>query len=237
MLYVTDDIGVRVLGKAHGDTPPRPEFLIVELSIAGQPKILFSVIYRPPKAGYFTDFEYVFSGLSPVYSNIVIIGDFNIDMLTSNFESGTLRGFVESNGLHMIPFSSTHNLLNSNTWIDHCIVDDSSKVLDACQLPVPFLSQHDALVVTLLSRVPQAMPQKITYRDFRNFDHDVFIQHLGCADWNSFYNFNDVNDMAEFLTNSLTSSLDTVAPMRSVFPRNACRPAPWLTDEIKALMR
>lgn len=115
----------------HSVFPLRPEYLIVELSVHCKFKLLFFVVYHPLKFGHLSDFENSFSLFSTSYRNLVIIGDLNIDLYSPAFDADaiTFRAFVEGSGLYLLPFSPTYHLPISQLWIDHCIVDDVSKVI------------------------------------------------------------------------------------------------------------
>lgn len=77
-LYVRKSLKYKIIicSKANSLT----EFLFIEVDLNGR-KIAVGVIYRPPNAIGVSDLTDLFSNLISTYSEIVVIGDFNINYL------------------------------------------------------------------------------------------------------------------------------------------------------------
>ena len=98
-----------------------------------------------------------------------------------------------------------------------------------------FLSSHDQISVTYKIKVERHIRRTVCARDFRSFDIRNFSRELESYDWNSLLNAQDVNDKTAMLCNFLTDCFDNHAPLREFSPKHL--PAPWLSKEIKAMMR
>ncbi|KAG8235347.1 hypothetical protein J437_LFUL015856 [Ladona fulva] len=144
----------------------KPEFIFFDVSGFNAAKLLLCVIYRPPKCGLFADFESVFSRFYPTYKNVVIIGDFNVDMHRSYYEMLS---------------DPTHHNERSHTLIDLCFVDDLEKVVDNSQYSVPFLSAHDLIHITYNFSSSQRTLTPINSRDIKHFDKSLYQQDLFSA--------------------------------------------------------
>ncbi|KAG8230118.1 hypothetical protein J437_LFUL010610, partial [Ladona fulva] len=66
---------------------------------------------------------------------IVIVGDFNADLLCDSYYSSFIRNFIYSCNLYLVTTQPTHHTENSHTLLDLCIVDFSDKVSSFSQSP------------------------------------------------------------------------------------------------------
>lgn len=93
-VYVHESLKVKVLELSPNSTLNDSEYIISELSSSDNHPVLFSTIYRRLKGTLFTEFLNVISRHSFAYSNIIINGDLNCDLLNVNFESRFLKDLV-----------------------------------------------------------------------------------------------------------------------------------------------
>lgn len=77
--------------------------------------MLICVVYRPLHAALLDDFEKDFDEISPVYSNIIITGDLNINLLHNTYQAKCLKDFCNAQSLYLVPFSATHHTSSSDT--------------------------------------------------------------------------------------------------------------------------
>ncbi len=63
--------------------PDRPEFLFLDVNVNGT-HVLVSVCYRPPQIGHLVNFEHTLLDLMVSYSHVIVMGDFNTDLLGPN---------------------------------------------------------------------------------------------------------------------------------------------------------
>ena len=74
-----------------------PEFMMVEISPAQSSKLIFCLVYRPPRIGFLTDFTDAFAEISHLYSDYIIVGDFNANMMCQTTDSRFLQKFIDDN--------------------------------------------------------------------------------------------------------------------------------------------
>lgn len=77
-VYINQLFNYKIISASQPVYSNKPEYLILEISHGW--KLLLCVVYRPPKAGQLNELFDILANLVPQYLNIVIIGDFNIDL-------------------------------------------------------------------------------------------------------------------------------------------------------------
>ena len=83
------------------------------------PKMLFIVMYRPPNstADFFNDLTKFVEDVYPQYHEIIVVGDFDIDMLHN--KRNRLKTILSDVGFTQIINTATRVTKNSATLIDH----------------------------------------------------------------------------------------------------------------------
>lgn len=173
-MYVRNVIKCRELIPGFSPTSA-VEYIVTEVNIHNI-QLLLIVVYRPPKVGFFTDLENILLNYCPLYSNVVVLGDFNTDFNSHSSDKNYLNNLFASFGLKIIPMKSTHFTINSNSWKDLMFINEEleEKLISKGQNQVPFLSSHDLIYMELNISRPEILPTTVTGRDLRNFDHDSF---------------------------------------------------------------
>lgn len=129
--YARDYFNVKIIAHSQGKIP---EFVIAEL-IHFHNKILLAVVYRRPNAAYPSHFFGCLAPLLPIYTNVVVTGDFNANMCTQNPASANLQGLIDSHSLYLVPSEPTHHVHwidrpASHTWLDLFITKEADSVLE-----------------------------------------------------------------------------------------------------------
>ena len=140
-------------------------------------KFLLCVVYRPPKVVFFSDLEDVLFRYTPLYSEVVILGDFNCDFNGNSPDRIYLNNLFSSFSLTVLPLNSSLFTSTSNSWIDLIIVrgPENDRVSSFGQFPVPFLSAHDLIYVYLNISTPEFAPRQIRYHDLKNLKGEAFL--------------------------------------------------------------
>ncbi|KAI5717914.1 hypothetical protein M8J77_013445 [Diaphorina citri] len=161
------------------------------------------------------------------------VGDFNVDLSTTNSASALFRDRFTSLNLHILPTDTTHHTATSHSLLDLMVVGDERSILTHGKLPVGS-SDHDLvyLVFELYSSRPR--PKLITCRNFKNFNPDLFLSDAISADWNSVYSTPDIDSKVLTFNNLVISLFDKHAPFHTFMAKH--RPAPWLSLEIKNML-
>ena len=116
--------------------------------------MLFTTMYKRPKGLLCDDFVVVLSRFSFAYSNIIISGDSNCNLCSSNFEASLLRELTSSRALSIMASGPTHHTASAESWLDVSIVDSPDKIVSFYKSDVPFIAGHDLLELTTLCRIP-----------------------------------------------------------------------------------
>ena len=157
------------------------ECICSELTISKRRWLCFSR-YRPPDPGNLSIFfEELSESLSKVilkYQNIIIMGDFNINL--------KIKGF----GLNKLDqFCNSFNLKNS-IKTETCFTKSHKSLIDLflTNKPLSFqkthvtetgLSDYHKLISTFFkSHFTRLRPKVITYRNYKKFDENVFLNDL-----------------------------------------------------------
>ena len=90
---------------------------------------MIGIVYRPPTVPLPQNFVDDFSRFAHLYININIMGDFNCNMLVNDNDSIFINNFVFSHDLYLCNEQPTHHTSYSQTLLDLCIIDSTSKML------------------------------------------------------------------------------------------------------------
>ena len=90
------------------------------------------------------------------YSTKIILDDFNTDQFSVSDDAVFIRKFIAENGLHNVPYGTTHHKPTSETWLDLCLVDEQDRILDFWKTESPFINGHDLITATLALQTPKS---------------------------------------------------------------------------------
>ena len=79
--------------------------------------------------------------------------------------------------------------------------------------------------------------ETITFRDIKNFTAGPFLNSLSEVPWESSFIFDDPNDQYEHFLSLLTDVIDEHAPMKTVKTKAKQDKLPYLTKELKAMIK
>lgn len=235
-IYLRNMFSYKIIRQSTGVYTKTPEYLILEISLTW--KLLLCVVYRPPKAGGLSDMFDVLSDLLPIYNNLVIIGDMNIDIHTDRvyYDKTLLLNTIDNLNLCILPLNPTYHLPDSDTLLDLIICNDKQRVKCFGQIPVSGLSYHDLIFVELNLKVRLNTEKNcIVVRDFKNINSDCLKRECLNIHWDDLYTSNCINDKVDVLVTSLLRLYDKYVPERKIVNnKNSC---PWINADIRHLMR
>jgi len=184
---------------------------------------------------WYDDFVTLVDKASNGRPNILLLGDFNINLLVPQraWESTfTILGFKQ---LIKDPTRVTET---STTLLDHIYVSEKSRVLSACNLKVA-ISDHDGVCCSWALRADKSNRKNqhttILFRSFKHFNKDAFLADLSTIDFQSVYNCANPDDSLAEWYRLFLGVLDQHAPLRERRVKQAQLP-PWLTKEIRDAM-
>lgn len=197
------------------------------------------VLYRPPNKAvldFLQNFEEVLGILFPKFDNILCAGDLNIDLL--KFDSSAaikLANILDTFDLKQIVSQPTRISENNATLLDIFMCSDSIAVHNVSVIDAHHLSDHCLVTCDVHTEKTKNEPRYYTSRNFKNFDNDKFLLDLGSAPFHLIYRCVDINDKIITFNNIIKNLFDIHAPIVTV--RITKQKAPWLTDNLKLMMR
>nr|CAI5851331.1 unnamed protein product [Callosobruchus analis] len=100
---------------------------------------------------------------------------------------------------------------------------------------VDHISDHKLVFCELSSIITKQQPKIITYRDFKNINHDAFKKCLSQMNFDYVYYVRDIDTKVELLTGMLNYVFDVYAPIRTA--RVIKNAAPWLTSALSRILK
>lgn len=180
----------------------RYEVMAEHCAMSGDYELLFircknfitGVVYRPPSGSlveFFRQFEILLDSLSSIDIPVVILGDFNIDLLKSGDTS--VNEFVDL--LSMYGFSNNITLptrinASSKTLIDLCLTNQDKSAVKAGVL-VSAVSDHLPLFCFIPKySLPHVLAENSTKTTRMITKHavDNFREHIASVNWNEILN-------------------------------------------------
>ena len=239
MVYIRSGILCKTLAESKLERVNETEFIILELTIESGQRFLVAAVYRRPKGLVLSTFFKLFYSYFHLYSNVILLGDLNADLLCSStasnyFYTESLKNLINDYGLYNVPFGATHHSTSPGTWLDVALVDSSDKILTFEKSMVPFICNHDYLIVDYKVESLIFNKRSVCTRDFRRFDSGSFSVQLKLQiESSSFstYLSQDPNLLLDQFQTIALRLLDEQAPftMRTIRKN----PAPWFDNVLR----
>lgn len=200
-------------------------------------KTAVGVVYKPPTFNtelFLNELEDTLILITPSMKNILITGDFNINLL--NIENAGVENFysvLETFNLKQIIEVPTRVTETSESLLDLIIVSMEEDIVEKGVIENE-LSDHHLTHCTLQVCGGRGGPRIFTYRNFKHFEYEKFQTDLFQIPWYVMFDLNSVDEKLDYLVNNLIYLFDIHAPMTT---SRFTRPyAPWITDNIKIMI-
>ena len=178
---------------------------------------------------FFHELSFSLDKASKIYENIIIMGDFNIDVKTKGMGFDKLDEFCDI-------FNLT-NLITSDT----CITKTSSSLIDLYLTNKPLSFQKSQVTETGLSDFHKLVtvffkcsysrlkPKVVTYRNYKKFDEQEFLNDLNSS--NVSLKPDDPNQNYNTLTKVFADTVNKHAPLKKKTLRG--NDAPFMNKEFR----
>ena len=173
------------------------------------------------------DFEEILEQIYTENKEIIMLGDFNLNMLDSNNIVRNWLQFIESVNRTQLVDSPTCVTATSATIIDHANIVEVF-------VPCYAISDHYPVCLTRKLSNKNNSEQKhktITYRSMSHFETSAFLTDLEAQPWSTLDNFDNPNDALDFIMQIFETVLDQHAPQRSKRVKRNLQPN-WFNQEI-----
>ncbi|MEW8547727.1 MAG: endonuclease/exonuclease/phosphatase family protein, partial [Candidatus Thiodiazotropha sp.] len=230
MVYVRNDINA----KRREDLEINNISCIwLEISQDKGKSFLIGNMYRPPdsRVEYNDRFEDFIENVSKEGKEIILLGDFNKNLLEENLDR-EWQNLTLSLGLTQMISRPTRVTPNSQTLIDH-IYASTEENISCVSVKELTVSDHYAIFGNrkINSFVHKHSHKTITYRSFKHFDESVFIDELRQIPWEILDTFDDVNECVQVWNMLFLEIVNKHVPLKQHRVRKDHQPD-WLTPEI-----
>ena len=212
------------------------ELMWLEIQPINCKPYLLGIVYRPPNSSvnFFEALEQNIENVNVYSDKIILTGDMNCNMLTTNSLSRKTTQLCNVLHLSQIVTQPTRITPNSESLIDLIF---TSKMLGKLPTGVQSvsLSDHSLVYVTLKENTPKSRPRITVARSFRNFKAEQFLSDLNLVEWYTLKEESNVEEVWGKFKKSFLNVCNKHAPYVSI--RKKTNPAPWITEEYLTLSR
>lgn len=165
--------------------------------------------------------------------NIIVMGDFNIDMKLNNHIQGKLTKVMNSVGLKQLIKEATRIVSTSETIIDLVF---SNMDLEVKVYHEPKITDHSTVVICWnIKELEKEQDKIIVRRDYKRMDVNKFKEmidkHLNAIEGDS------INILANIAISTIINCLDTVAPPKTIVIKNKWQGKQWYTEYIDQMIK
>lgn len=229
--YIRRGVTVRIC--ANPLNPP-VEQMWLRLTLNGV-KFIIGTAYRPPWLDIDIFLDALTDSISSFsdFDNIVLLGDFNINLLTQNTNYSKFSCFLQYLNLIQNVTTATHFTDHSETLID--VICSNLQLSNIIVDHIPTLSNHAFITCELSVKKPKTVPKHFLYRPLKTMNLDAFQASISSVQWNTISNLTDVNEMVEKFNNALLQIFDIYAPVKYAVIKNKSHP--WITDTVREMIK
>lgn len=198
---------------------------------------IIGVLYHSPSgshADFLNYFEELMEDIIATNSKIIILGDFNIDLLTESTYSNKINNLISSLGLRQLINVPTRVTVDSSTLIDYLITNVNNVKYTVCD-GLKVADHHSVLVSLNLKDKQNKIVRnviKTRKRSFKNFDTLQFQLALIDTNWDN--NSVDVDILASCLNYTVIDVLNEHAPFKEYRIFNNFKLNVWFSNEVIA---
>lgn len=224
--YISSRLKAKVIESSPAGS--KMEYLFLEVALATC-KILVGVIYRPE--GDISDLDQVLTELVAQYENVVIVGDFNLNLLDSYIRSNT-SSFFNDYGLSIhtnnLPthFDTFHN---SQSLLDFFLLSNPGAVEVSDQFWAPGISKHAFIFLSINLPVRDSTPSFV-FRDFKSVKPESLLTDAFLCDLSCMYNTANIDEQVHILNANILSLFNHHVPLKNHTP--TFKSYPWVTSDI-----
>ena len=224
IVYVKNGINCK---RRHDLECERIECVWLEIFPVNSKSFLVGNIYRHPNEtiSWNEDFDNYLDKVLECEKEIYLMGDFNRDLMQENIKHFWLE-YMESFGLYQFISIPTRVTDQSATLIDHIYSNTPANIL---MTAVPHIGLSDHFPVFISRKTNGSYSLKnthytISYRSFKNFDENKFIDDLKSTPW-------DIVKIVETWSSLFSDIVDKHLPLRKHCVKRKHQPK-WLSADI-----
>lgn len=228
-IFVRSEIPVKVVYKSDN---VNFDVLCIEIILRND-KVLLGTVYNPPRSNFEIELETILTNFSLIYSDFLLLGDFNYDMLTYSRQATVFSEILDRFSIKRCNDEPTHFTKTSSSLLD-LVLCNSNKVSFLSQISVPGISFHDLLFFSY-DLLPLKKEESVTFRDFNNIKFNDLSEFFRSIDWNSIFIMESIDDQLEFFNENVMELFYLFVPLKT-FKTKQMRPV-WISFNIIKVMK
>ena len=198
-------------------------------------KFLSGLFYRPPNstAEFWNILEDTIENASDLNHDMIILGDFNNDILSNNCNKKLERIMLKFN-LHHIIKEATRLTENFETCLD-LIMTNHKAIICNLEILAPFQSDHSTVSAEISFKTYKSQAFKKTIWKFEEANTTGIEQHLNSTDWSFINESDNMNLISNTFEEVFTKSEENYIPKITFIVRPNDKP--WMSSAIRNQMR
>lgn len=198
-------------------------------------KFLLGLYYRPPNStsDYWDYFENNIELVSDLNCDLLILGDFNQDMLKTN-TNNHLKQIMSKFSLTNLINEPTRITPTSETCLD-LILTNHKSIITTYEVLAPFHSDHCTVAAEVTFKTYKSLSYKKTLWKYEQADLESIKYKLETTNWSFINTLENMNIINETFTKNLLDICNECIPKVTLTVRPNDKP--WMTNEIRRIMR
>ena len=207
-----------------------------EIKPVHKKSFLLCSVYRPPSSliNWIDEFEKEITTAINHNSDIILVGDFNIDFLKPNKQPQKWLSLLETYNLNQIIQEATRVTPDSSTLIDHVYVTNKDLILES-HVAKFSISDHYPVCLTRKEKnstyIKKDIHTTISYRNFKNFNEANFLSDLAITPFDKIEHESHPNTCIQMWYDIFNAVLDKHAPIVTKRVKRDRQPE-WFNNEI-----
>lgn len=217
--------------------PVVPESISFKISQPHSQPFITSFMYRPPDT--LIDWNQIFKQhveqLSIICNEILIMGDFNIDLKHTS-SNRWLRNIVKPLSLKQIIDEPTREVENTATLIDH-IYTNSPQNISCSYVQKYALSDHYLIMAIRKKGVIKSKERiKKKFNDYSRFTNENICNIFSKIDWNNILCHQDIDVIIDKFNQTFLSLTNKLIVQRTRFVKTETLPD-WIDEDVRRHMK
>ena len=222
--------------RRHDLESPEVESMWLELKQKSR-ATLIGFVYRNPASTYnwYDDFISMMDKINKKDPNVLILGDFNIDLLMPQISWECTTSLF---GLHQLIDEPTRITSSSATLIDHIYTNNLNMISDVHTSDI-HISDHKPIFCKWSFKMPTKSSKghtTIQFRSMKHFNKDFFLNDLSNISFSNVLRIYSADEALTLWYDKFCPVLNKHAPLRQKRVKHPTLPR-WLTQDIMHAMK
>ena len=214
MVYIRSDITHCRRYDLDSNGELESQYIVIEVWLKKQ-RWFFVAVYKPPpikNESFINELSNLSEKMLTESSDILLLGDMNINMLLSN---NKLNDFCGIYGFkNMVKEPTCFKSITNESLIDVILVSKPQRFNESMVFDTGLSDCHKMVNISTKLHAPKREPRKIMYRSFKKFDEAAFKKDVECIPFHIAHVFDDINEVAWCHEKLFLDVIDSHAPIK-----------------------